>query len=91
MERIILKSKSDGCDANTRRAREKEKTREEEKKEDSRTKEKKTKVEKLDWPQDQPNPALGQKTCKSFNDQEIICHIQGQLLTCCYLQLLDGI
>lgn len=66
MERTILKSKSGGCDANTRRAREEEKTREGEKKEDSRTQEKKTKVVKLDWPQDQPNPALGQKTCKKF-------------------------
>lgn len=89
MERIMLESKSGGCDANTRRAREKETTREE-KKEESRTKEKR-KVVKLDWPQDQPNPTLGQKTCKSFNDWEIICHIQGQLLTCCYLQLRDGI
>lgn len=64
----MLESKSGGCDANTRRAREKETTREEEKKEESRTKEKKRKVVKLDWPQDQTNPTLGQKTCKSFND-----------------------
>ena len=73
---MLIKSKSGGGDANTRRAREEEKTREEkmkEKKEAAKSGEKKRKGKRLVARSTEPR--LGQNVCKTFIDREIVCHI----------------